>query len=190
MRRRRSGLSGSSGPALPATSSNELALAAAGGDADAFEALYRAHLPQIYGLSLRMSGDENRAAELTQDIFVRVWRELGKFRGGNIGGWIYALGRNVILNDRRSRMRFANLVTFEGDVSTVEPLGPRVSRETAITISAAIGTLPPGGRTVFQLHDVEGYSPQEIGELLSISPSTVRVHLSRSRKKIAEALRT
>ena len=172
------------------SSSDELALRAAGGDAAAFESIYREHMPQIYGLCLRMTADESRAADLTQDIFIRAWNQLGKYRGGNFGGWIFALGRNLILNDARARSRFAKMVTFEADVATVEPLGARVSKETALTISAAIETLTPNGRTVFQLHDVEGYSAEEIGDLLGISASTVRVHLSRSRRKIAEVLRS
>ena len=135
-----------------------------------------------------MSGDESSAAELTQDVFVRVWRELGKFRGGNIQGWIQTVGRNVILNDKRSRARFASLISFEDDVASVEPPGARVSRETALTISAAIETLPLRGKSVFQLHDIDGYSAEEIAELMGISAATVRVHLHRARKKIASVL--
>ncbi len=168
--------------------SEALAIRAAAGDAAAFESLYREHLPHVYGLCLRMSGDESVAADLTQDIFVRVWRELGKFRGGNVHGWIHAVGRNVILNDRRARARFASLVTFEDDVSAVEPPGPRVSRETALTISAAIDTLSPRAQAVFRLHDVDGYSAEEIGELLGITAATVRVHLFRARRRIASVL--
>lgn len=137
---------------------------------------------------MRMTGDEAAAADLTQEIFIRTWKQLANFRGGNFGGWIYTLGRNVILNDRRARARFALLVTFEDDVAAVEPPGPRMSRETALTISAAIETLPPRGQTVFRLHDVEGYSAEEIGEFLSLSPATVRVHLHRSRKRLAAVL--
>ncbi|MEO8578436.1 MAG: RNA polymerase sigma factor, partial [Gemmatimonadales bacterium] len=143
-----------------------LALRAASGDSSAFEALYREHLPQIYGLCIRMTGDEATAADLTQEIFIRTWKQLANFRGGNFGGWIYTLGRNVILNDRRARARFASLVTFEDDVAAVEPLGPRISLETALTISAAIEKLPPRGQVIFRLHDVDGYSADEIAEFL------------------------
>ncbi len=154
----------------------------------AFESLYRRELPMVYGLCLRMSGDENAAAELAQDVFVRAWNELGKFRGGNFSAWIFALGRNVILNDRRTRSRFARVVTFEDDVDSVEPPGPRISHETALTIAAAVDQLPPRGRAVFTLHDVEGYSAEEIGDLLGISAATVRVHLHRARRRIGEML--
>ena len=135
-----------------------------------------------------MSEDESAAAELTQDIFVKVWRELRQFRGGNIHGWIHALGRNLILNDKRTRRRFSNLVTFEEDPSLLEPPGPRYSRETALTIEAAIESLPPRGQAIFRMHDVEGYSPGEIADLLGISVATVRVHLHRSRKRLAALL--
>jgi RNA polymerase sigma factor (sigma-70 family) len=168
--------------------SEALALRAASGDARAFEALYREHLPHVYGLCLRMSGDESAAAELTQDIFVRVWSELEKFRGGNVYGWIHTLGRNFILNDRRTRDRFAKIVEFEDDLESVEPPGPRYSRETALTIDAAVETLPPKGQAIFRLHDVEGYSSEEIAEMMSISVATVRVHLHRSRKRLAALL--
>jgi RNA polymerase sigma-70 factor (ECF subfamily) len=137
---------------------------------------------------MRMTGDEAIAADLTQDIFIRTWKQLPSFHGGNFGGWIYTLGRNVILNDQRARARFAALVTFEDDVAAVEPPGPRMSRETALTISAAIETLPPRGQAIFRLHDVERYSAEEIGEFLRLSPATVRVHLHRSRKRLASVL--
>jgi RNA polymerase sigma factor (sigma-70 family) len=168
--------------------SQALALRAASGDAEAFESLYREHLPHVYGLCLRMSEDEGTAAELTQDIFVKVWRELRNFRGGNIHGWIHTLGRNVILNDKRTRKRFSNLVTFEEDLTLVEPPGPRYSRETALTIEAATDALPPRGQAIFRMHDVDGYSPDEIAGLLGISVATVRVHLHRSRKRLAALL--
>ena len=154
----------------------------------AFELLYRNELPSVYGLSLRMTGDEQRAVELTQDIFVRAWRELDKFRGGNFGAWIYTLGRNVILNDQRTRSRFSKIITFEDDVASVEPPGPRVSRETALTIAAAVDTLSARAKSIFMLHDVEGYSASEIGSLLGIEASTVRVHLHRARQRLAEIL--
>jgi RNA polymerase sigma-70 factor (ECF subfamily) len=154
----------------------------------AFELLYRNELPNVYGLSLRMTGDEQHAAELTQDIFVRAWDELAKFRGGNFGAWIYTLGRNLILNDQRTRSRFSRLISFEDDVAAVEPLGARVSRETALTIAAAVETLSPRAKSIFTMHDVEGYSAVEIGELLGIEPSTVRVHLHRARQRLAEIL--
>ncbi|MEP6508961.1 MAG: RNA polymerase sigma factor [Gemmatimonadales bacterium] len=163
-------------------------MSAGAGNGSAFEALYHEHLPQIYGLCLRMTGDESMAADLTQDIFIRIWKQLSSFQGGNFGGWIYTLGRNVILNDQRARKRFAALVTFEDDVAAVEPPGPRISRETALTISSAIETLPPRGQVVFRMHDVEGYSAEEIGEFLGLSPATVRVHLHRSRKRLASVL--
>ena len=135
-----------------------------------------------------MTGDERDAQELTQDIFVRAWDELDKFRGGNFGAWIYTLGRNLILNDRRARARFSRHITFEDDVAAVEPPGPRISRETALTIAAAVDTLSPRAKTIFNLHDVEGYSAPEIGSLLGIEASTVRVHLHRARQRLAEIL--
>jgi len=145
-------------------------------------------MPNVYGLCLRMTGDQDDALELTQDIFIRAWNQLDKFRGGNFGAWIYTLGRNLILNDRRTRARFSRFITFEHDVAAVEPPGPRISRETALTIAAAVETLPPRAKAIFTLHDVEGYSASEIGSLLGIESSTVRVHLHRARQRLAEML--
>jgi RNA polymerase sigma-70 factor (ECF subfamily) len=135
-----------------------------------------------------MTADEGAAAELTQDAFVRAWLELPKFRGGNFHGWIHTLTRNLVLNDQRARARFARIVTFEDDLAAAEPPGPRISRETALTIDAAVEQLSPRARAVFQLHDVEGYSADEIAGLLAISAVTVRVHLHRARQRLAEML--
>jgi RNA polymerase sigma-70 factor (ECF subfamily) len=101
---------------------------------------------------------------------------------------MHTLTRNVVLNDRRTRSRFAKVVIFEDDLAAAEPPGPRISKETALTIAAAVEKLSPRAQAVFQLHDVEGYSAEEIARLLGITPATVRVHLHRARQRLAEML--
>jgi RNA polymerase sigma-70 factor (ECF subfamily) len=169
---------------LATTDSATLAIRAAAGDAGSFESLYHRHAPEVYGQCLRMVRDEQAAAELTQDVFVRAWSQLAHFDGGNFGGWLHAVGRNVVLNDRRARGRIARHLSYEGDLAAVEPLGGRVSHETLLSLRAAIEGLPPIGRRVFELHDVEGFSHEEIGRLLRIAPATSRVHLFRARKTL------
>lgn len=166
-----------------------LALHAAAADHEAFAELHRRHAAEVYGLCLRLLGDQAAAEEMAQDIFVRAWEQLHHFRGGNFGGWLYTLARRHFLNDARARRRLRRHVNDIGASEEVLDARQPISQETRLTIAAVIDTLPPACRTAFVMHDVEGFSTNEIADALGIAPATVRVQLSRARRTIAEVLR-
>ena len=92
----------------PAEDLTEFVRRAQAGDADAFEAVYRAHAGRVYALCLRMAGDAIHARELVQDVFIRAWEKLGTFRGDSaFGTWLHRLAVNVVLMDRRLAARRA-----------------------------------------------------------------------------------
>jgi RNA polymerase sigma-70 factor, ECF subfamily len=158
---------------------DEVARAAAG-DVSAFESLYRAHLPRIHGLALRMAGP-NAADELTQDVFVRAWQKLGSFRGESaFGTWLHRLAVNLIVEHFR-RQNLARSRTSD-DLAALD-LAPAVTvAPTArMGLEAALETLPAGARRVFVLFDVEGYSHPEIAALLGTSVGTSKTQLHRAR---------
>jgi len=153
---------------------------AAQGDADAFERLYRTHLPRIFGLVRRMTGGVD-AEDLTQDVFVRAWSKLDGFRGdSSFGTWLYRLAVNVVVE------RFRTLSAKRNQHIAVEPgpgdlAVPPDRPEARLDFEAALVRLPPGAREVFVLHDVEGYKHTEIGGLLGISVGTSKAQLHRAR---------
>lgn len=187
----------------------ELARRASGGDDAAFEELYRAHAGRVHALCLRMSGSRERAIDLTQDVFVHVWERLASFRGESaLSSWIYRLTVNLILsNARRDKRRLTHEMPAEsqeipaadgGGTRNAGPENVREQRERAsvrpasvldaVDLERAIAGLPPGARTVFVLHDVEGYRHEEIAKLTGTAEGTCRAQLHRARKLLMEAL--
>ena len=160
---------------------------AAQGDAVAFERLYRRHVARIHSLALRMIGSE-RAAEATQDAFVRAWEKLGTFRGeAAFGTWLYRLAINLFLS---KRARAAVLRAREtGDDEWLEQFPARAtSSEFGIDIETAVRRLPEGARQVFVLHDVEGYKHEEIAEMLGVTAGTSKAQLHRARMLLRRVL--
>jgi RNA polymerase sigma-70 factor, ECF subfamily len=160
---------------------------AAGGDAHAFERLYRRHVPRIHSLARRMLGDEE-ADDATQEVFVRVWQKLSLFRGDSaFGTWLHRVAINLMLA-RRSSLG-TQRERFGGSVTVLELAPSRPARpDLTVDFERAIGSLPRGAREVFVLHDVEGYKHDEIAALLGISSGTSKSQLHRARMALRCAL--
>src|SRR6266545_2851421 len=153
---------------------------AAGGDASAFERLYRTHVARIHSLTRRMLGGHD-ADEVTQDIFVRTWQKLGQFRGESaFSTWLHRLAVNVVIERRRS---FAiQRERMSDDPSALDLLTVAPARaDLRVDFEQAIDQLPPGAREIFVLHDVEGYKHREIAVLLDITSGTSKRQLHRAR---------
>lgn len=158
------------------------------GDHAAFSELYRAHAGRVYALCLRLEGDVQRAEELTQDVFVRVWERLASYRGESaFSTWLHRLAVNVVLGHRRSAWRRAKRVMTTAD-PTIYERADDVVPGTAIDLDGAISRLPPGARTVFVLHDIEGYTHEEIAGMADIAEGTSKAQLFRARRLLREAL--
>lgn len=161
--------------------------AAARGDARAFARLYEEHKGRIYGLAVRMAGYE-RAAELTQDVFVRAWQKLGSFRGdAQFSTWLHRLAVNWIISRRTSwateRMRFLDAE------DALDGLAARPAQaDLSMDFETAIARLPAGARMVFLLHDVEGYRHEEIAKLLGVTSGTTKAQLHRARMLLRSVL--
>jgi RNA polymerase sigma-70 factor (ECF subfamily) len=133
-----------------------------------------------------------RARELTQDVFVRVWEKLPSFRGESaFSSWLYRLAVNVVFGDQRAGSRRSRRVL------AIDELGSEAEAEAAgappgltLDLERAIAALPPGARSVFLLHDVEGYEHGEIAELTGIAPGTSKAHLFRARRLLRKWLDT
>ena len=159
------------------------------GDVAAFEQLYRENVGRVFALCLRLASDPTLAEELTQDVFVRAWQKLGSFRGQSaFSSWLYPLTVNVALTERRSRVRRTSRVFGAEDPTVFEKPGGSPQHEAGFDLEKALAQLPPGARSVFVLHDVEGYRHEEIAELIGVATGTSKAQLHRARKLLREAL--
>lgn len=171
-------------------SSRTLISRAQNGDVDAFELIYNEHSGRVYALCLRLMGGEQTAAtELMQDVFVRAWKNLGKFRGESaFSSWLHRLAVNAMLENARSdKRRVARVLPME-DTSQIGAFAPGDSPELKIDLERAIARLPEGARTAFVLHDIEGFQHQEIAAQLGIAVGTVKAQLHRAHKLLIQAL--
>jgi RNA polymerase sigma-70 factor (ECF subfamily) len=160
---------------------------AAAGDARAFEALYRTHLPRVHSLVRRMTGGRD-ADELTQDVFVRVWQKLETFRGdSSFTTWLHRLAVNVVIERFRTDTARRARIHDGEDVFEMLP-GPAQTRDIGMDFEAALEKLPDGAREIFVLHDVEGYKHHEIATMLDISPGTSKAQLHRARMMLRKHL--
>lgn len=155
----------------------------------AFEALYRRHAGRVHAVCLRLTADRGRAEEAVQDVFVRVWERLGSFRGESaFGSWLHRLTINTVLQSMRSeRRRVARVQPAEGALLVDAAAAPeRVDDQ--IDLEHALARLPEQVRAVVVLHDVEGFTHEEIAAMTGVPAGTVRSQLSRARKTLLQWL--
>jgi RNA polymerase sigma-70 factor, ECF subfamily len=157
----------------------------------AFEELYRAHAPRLFGLASRMVGRQD-AEDLLQDIFVTAHRKLGHYRGDSaLGTWLFRVGANICADHLRSRAsRFTAMSDhIDGDLPDDTGSGPILGVVDRLDLERALAVLPANLRMVFVLHDVEGLGHREIGEIGGFAEGTSKSHLHRARLRLREELR-
>ena len=168
---------------------DELVQAAQGGDAHAFETLYRRTSGRVYSVCLRMSGDADRATELVQDVYVRVWEKLPSFRGeSQFTTWLHRLTVNLVLQTRRSRGRREAREFGTADLERFGRTARRAMPGTRVDLERALAGLPDKARRVLVLRDVAGYKYDEIARLTGVSLGTVKAQIHRARGLVKEAL--
>ncbi len=159
------------------------------GDETAERALYDAHVDRIYRLAYRMSGNADLAQDFTQDAFLRAFSRLAEFRGeSSFGTWLHAIAVSVILNGMRKVKRFRDR---ERDLDDARELGVETREaepDVKDRLRQAIDRLPEHGRVVFLMHDLEGYTHEEIGAVLDIPAGTSKARLFRARAALREEL--
>lgn len=159
-------------------------------DPRAFAELYRTHVRRIYALCLRMTADVPLAEELTQQAFIGAWEKLPHFRGESaFGSWLHRLAVNTVLMAFRARSRLAARVLFTDDPAARETPPPAPPAGLRLDLEQAIAALPPQARTIFVLHDVEGWQHNEIAAQLGLATGTTKAQLHRARQLLQEALR-
>jgi RNA polymerase sigma-70 factor, ECF subfamily len=168
----------------------------------AYDELVRVYHGPVYQTAYRMLGDASEAADVSQDIFVKVFRNIQRFRGDStLKTWIYRIAFSEILNRLRWwRRRFRAFTvslddTGNGDANPIQlpsagpsPLQVLESRERESAIQQALTKLSREHRSIVVLRDIEGFSYTEIAEILEISPGTVKSRLARARADMKKSL--
>jgi RNA polymerase sigma-70 factor (ECF subfamily) len=180
-----------------AASETQLIARAQRGEEEAFAALFEAHKRRVYSLCLRMTGNTAEAEDLAQEAFLQLFRKISTFRGESaFSTWLHRLAVNVVLMHLRKK-GLQQVSLDEVDTSQDEPVkrdyGDNdrrlIGSVDRIGLQRAIADLPPGYRTVFVLHDVEGYEHNEIAEIMSCSVGNSKSQLHKARMKLRERLR-
>ena len=160
-----------------------------GGDEMAERQLYDAHVDQTYGFAYRMTGDDDLAQEFTQETFIRAFDRIDQFRGdAAFGTWLRSIATSVVYNGLRKVKRFRQREFDLDEVGGVGTGDHRAEPDLKEKLSRAIDDLPVKYKTVFVMHDVEGYTHEEISTVLGTQVGTSKAQLSRARAKLREAL--
>ena len=159
------------------------------GDARAERELYDAHVDRVFRLVYRMAGDATHAEDWTQETFIRVFSRLGDFRGeARLRTWIGSIAVSVALNGLRTLKRFREREVGLDDTTPVGHARREAEPDLKSRLRHAIDELPDGYRAVFVMHDVEGYTHEEIAQTLGVQPGTSKAQLFRARARLRERL--
>src|SRR6267143_2241469 len=169
------------------------------GDAAAFENLYQTHSRRVYALCLRMVGNPTEAEDLTQEAFLRMYRKIQTFRGdANFSTWLHRVTVNVVLMKLR-RKKHTEVSLEESTERDEDSRTPRSEfGETdlrlagsidRINLQRAIEQLPAGFKSIFVLHDIQGYKHHEIGEILGCSAGNSKSQLHKARMRLRTLLK-
>ena len=167
----------------------ELCKMAADGSLAAFEVIYQRYHRRTFSLTLRMTGSQTEAEDLTQEVFIQLFRKIGSFRGDSaFSTWLHRLTVNQVLMHFRKRS-FKNEKTSEdGEMPEQMVTGSanpnRMAVVDRIALKNAIAELPRGYKNVFVLHDVEGFEHEEVARMLGISVGTSKSQLHKARLKL------
>jgi RNA polymerase sigma-70 factor (ECF subfamily) len=159
------------------------------GDQRAERTLYDAHVDRVYRLAWRMAGDETLARDFTQDTFIRAFDKLADFRGdSSLATWLHSIATSVILNGLKKVKRIHGRELGGDELPEVSIPTRDAEPDLKIRLRRAIESLPDGYRTVFVMHDVEGYTHEEIGAALGIQSGTSKAQLFRARARLRTEL--
>ncbi len=167
----------------------QLTRLAAAGNIAAFELLYERYHRRTYGLCLRMTNSQTEAEDLTQEVFIQLFRKIGSFRGDSaFSTWLHRMTVNQVLMHFRRRAVQNEKTTDDGEIPEQIVPGTENHKKMPvldrIALRKAVSELPPGYKKVFLLHDVEGYEHEEVARIMKISVGTSKSQLHKARLKL------
>ncbi len=176
-----------------ATPDIDLCRMAAAGNIAAFEVIYERYHRRTFSLCLRMMGSQTEAEDLTQEVFIQLFRKIGSFRGDSaFSTWLHRLTVNQVLMYFRRRSVKNERTSDDGEIPEQTVTGSANPRKMQvidrIALKNAIAELPYGYKNVFILHDVEGFEHEEVARLMGISVGTSKSQLHKARLKLRTLL--
>jgi len=172
---------------------SDLIRRAASGDPGAFEKLFYRYERRVMALAFRVTGDTDLAADVTQEVFIRVYRSLTRFRQGNrFFTWLYRITVNASYDVLRKVRRYREVPLHEAGAACPRTMTfPEDGTDgTADAIWSLIGRLSTPQRTAFMLRETEDLSCREIAAVMGCTPATVRSHLSHARMRLRDEIKT
>ena len=159
------------------------------GDRSAARELYDAQAPRVFRLVYRLTGDNDLARELTQETFVRAFAQLGNFRGDSaLSTWLHRVTISVVSNAMRKVKRFRARETDLDEATALPAHAPVADPDLRDKLHRAIDELPEIYKVTFVMHDVEGYTHEEIANVLGVAEGTCKSRLSVARAQLREKL--
>jgi RNA polymerase sigma-70 factor (ECF subfamily) len=172
-----------------ATADLDLCRMAEGGNIAAFELLYERYHRRTYSLCLRMTSSQTEAEDLTQEVFIQLFRKVGSFRGDSaFSTWLHRLTVNQVLMHFRRRSVKNERTSEDGEMPEQTVTGSanpnKMQVVDRIALKNAIAELPNGYRKVFILHDIQGFEHEEVARMMGISVGTSKSQLHKARLKL------
>lgn len=171
------------------------------GDHKAFEQLIEEHFKKIYNIAYRMTGNPDDASDMTQEVMIKLFRNIGSFKGDSkFSTWVYRVTTNTCLDELKKNRRHSHTSlnteydTGDGEIACeVEDTSPTPEemtekRELRSMVADAVQRLSPDHRAAIVLRDIKGFSYDEIAKILSCSEGTVKSRISRARASLKEVL--
>ena len=162
-------------------------------DMETFEEIYHLHHKRVYSICFRMVRNAQEAEDLTQEVFIQLFRKLHTFRGeSSFTTWLHRMTVNQVLMHFRRRVVKTEKTTEDGSIPVRIVTGTenpgRMALLDRIALNQAIGQLPVGYRLVFILHDVEGFEHEQIGKMLGCAVGTSKSQLHKARQRLRQLL--
>ena len=159
------------------------------GDPSAERTLYDTHVDRVFRLVYRMAGDLDRAQDYTQETFIKAFARLADFRGeAALSTWLGSIAISITLNGLRKVKRLGERETMLDENVAIGRVSRDADPDLKDRLAEAIDALPEGYRAVFVMHDVEGYTHEEIAGCLGVHPGTSKAQLFRARARLRESL--
>lgn len=155
------------------------------GDAAAERQFYDQHVEQVWRLAFRMTGEAAQAEDAVQDTFIRAFDRLGDYRGeGPVAGWLHRIATTVVLGHLRRRKRLQSHELPHEDLAALPGGAPPPDPDLRRRLDRAVASLDENHRLVFVMHDLEGYTHQEIAAAMGTPVGTAKARLSRARSRL------
>ena len=160
------------------------------GDRSSFRELYRMYKDRLYSTCVRLLGNTEDAEDALQETFVKVYNNIGKFRGdSSINTWLYRIAVNTCIEHTRKWKHESHHESLDDpEIKAPSPAAKKEHIDMKLIVEKEIEQLPEGCRTVFVLHTIEGFKHKEIAEMLDISDGTSKSQLSLAKEKLREQL--